>query len=334
MTQPVLPRADQRWSTAMMQQRLVRYADLRPCRNAFIDTRTPGSEAKENFTIIGPGVSENPQQHVHIPEPHGFNIGGARQPPHCVNSQHSHQTAEVFVVHSGEWTINLGETGDHLRMRAGPGDVISVPTGLFRGFSNVGTETGFLWVVLGGDDPGHVLWAPHVFDVAKDYGLVLLDNGQLIDTALGETVPAGASPMPRTTAQQVAALHIPSADEAQGWHVAEDKMPTLPQGSLAGNGVTDATIIGAGGPLAWPHGFSLSRVTLAAGAHVTRHRFDEPEVLFCHQGEVTLHWDDGALTLGSGDTLTVPPGLSRHWSSVAGAHVFVVRGDTSREASA
>ena len=51
--------------------RIVRYADLVPCFDAFIDTRTPGSDKKENFTIIGPGVSENPNQHVHIAEPHG-----------------------------------------------------------------------------------------------------------------------------------------------------------------------------------------------------------------------------------------------------------------------
>mgnify|MGYP006923740189 CR=1 FL=1 len=73
--------------------RVVRYGDLEPCYDAFIDTRTPGSDKKENFTIIGPGVSENPNQHVHITEPHGFNIGAARQPPGCVNSQHSHDTA-------------------------------------------------------------------------------------------------------------------------------------------------------------------------------------------------------------------------------------------------
>ena len=42
---------------AKLSDRLIRYADLRPCRNAFIDTRSPGSEAKENFTLIGPGVS-------------------------------------------------------------------------------------------------------------------------------------------------------------------------------------------------------------------------------------------------------------------------------------
>ena len=60
-----------------MERRLVRFNELRPCTTAFIDTRTPGNQ-KENFTIIGPGVAENPDQYVHIDIPHGFNIGGVR----------------------------------------------------------------------------------------------------------------------------------------------------------------------------------------------------------------------------------------------------------------
>ena len=55
-----------------LSQRLIRYADLKPCLNAFVDTRSPGSDRKENFTLIGPGVSENPGQHVHIAERHGI----------------------------------------------------------------------------------------------------------------------------------------------------------------------------------------------------------------------------------------------------------------------
>ena len=148
------------WDTEALEARVVRYPELRPCYNAFIDTRTPGSEKKENFTIIGPGVSENPDQYVHITEPHGFNIGGARQPPGCVNSQHSHDTAEVFVVHTGTWRFDLGEDGEDAQVVLHPGDVISLPTGMFRGFTNVGDDTGFLFAVLGGDDPGRVLWAP------------------------------------------------------------------------------------------------------------------------------------------------------------------------------
>ena len=64
-----------------MEARVVRYGDLRPCKTAFIDAHTPGSDRKENFTIIGGGVSESPDQHVHIRETPGGNIGAAGQPP-------------------------------------------------------------------------------------------------------------------------------------------------------------------------------------------------------------------------------------------------------------
>ncbi len=40
-----------------LESRLIPYVDLRPCKNAFIDTRSAGSEGKENVTLIGPGAS-------------------------------------------------------------------------------------------------------------------------------------------------------------------------------------------------------------------------------------------------------------------------------------
>ncbi len=40
-----------------LESRLIPYADLRPCKNAFIDTRSAGSDDKENVTLIGAGAS-------------------------------------------------------------------------------------------------------------------------------------------------------------------------------------------------------------------------------------------------------------------------------------
>ncbi len=289
---------------------MVRYGDLRPCYNAFIDTRTPGSEAKENFTIIGPGVSENPDQHVHIAEPHGFNIGGARQPPGCVNSQHSHDTAEVFVVHTGHWRFDLGEHADDAQVVIGPGDVISLPTGMFRGFTNVGIDTGYLFAVLGGDNPGRVLWAPQVFDMAKDYGLVLMENGSLVDTVAGQALPEGVAPMPRTSAAQVAKLHVPTAAEAEAlvWRAAD----------VGGN----TSIIAPEAQLNWPHPFTLDRLADPDETATP----DHPEVLFVHEGELTVTWDDGTLTLEAGDTMTVPVGLPRTLAGPTGCVAYRVKG--------
>ena len=301
-----------------MEARIVRYSDLRPCYNAFIDTRSPGSETKENFTIIGPGVSENPAQHVHIPEAHGFNIGGARQPPGCVNSQHSHDTAEVFVVHSGHWRFTLGERGEDAHVDLAPGDTISLHTRMFRGFTATATaddgSPGFLWAVLGGDDPGRVTWAPYVFDMARHHGLILLETGALLDTAAGEALPDGARPMPRTSAEQVAALHVPSPAEAEAM-IARDT-PV---------GLVETPVIGPGGKLDWPHGFTLARLDIAAGMVEPCAAPTVKTVLFIHRGTLRLDWDGGDLTLGEGDTLSVPVGLPHTLAAEAPARAFVVR---------
>lgn len=308
------PLNDDLWTPERIEARIVRYADLVPCLNAFIDTRTPGSEKKENFTIIGPGVSENPDQHVHIAEPHGFNIGGARQPPRCVNSQHSHETAEIFVVHSGEWQINIGEHGDDAHIVIHPGDVISVPTGLFRGFTNVGEDTGFLWVVLGEDNPGRVLWAPYVFDMAKEHGLVLLENGNLIDTVAGQSLPEGVAPMPRTSPEQVAAMAIPTAEQLEAivWRAAQV------------NGAGTRALIGPDAPLHADNGISMQRIDLAPGDSQPFAAPAAPRVLFVHEGSVDFNWDGGSRSLGKGDTITVPVGLHHFLVSHEGAAIYHV----------
>lgn len=305
-----------RISPSDMEARVVRYRDLKPCYNAFIDTRSPGSEAKENFCVIGPGVAENPLQHVHIREPHGFNIGGARQPPNCVNSQHSHDTAEVFVVHSGRWSFNIGERGEDAKVLLGPGDVISLPTQMFRGFTNIGEEIGYLFAVLGGDDPGRVLWAPYVFDMAKDFGLVLLENGDLIDAAAGQSPPPGVRAMPRTSAAQVAAMAVPAQAEAE--RLAWRAQPA---------GRTAATpVIGRNGAFRWDHGFSLDRLDIACGDSIAAYSPPGPEVLFLHEGGATIRWSDGAIDLDKGDTITVPRGVPREIASKAGAVLYRVNG--------
>jgi len=187
-----------------LEGRIVRYGDLKPCRTAFIDAHTPGSDRKENFTIIGGGVSESPDQHVHIRDTPGFNIGAAGQPPGCRNSLHSHSTAEVFFVLKGRWRFFWGRWGTAGDVLLDEGDIINIPTGIFRGFENVGTDYGMIMAVLGGDDAGGgVTWAPQVIEDARDHGLLLGENGVLYDTRRGERLPEGIHPMPLLTEDQL-----------------------------------------------------------------------------------------------------------------------------------
>lgn len=325
-----------------LAERLVRYSDLRPCTTAFIDTRTPGSAEKENFTIIGPGVAESPDQYVHIDIPHGFNIGGARQPPGCVNSQHSHETAEVFIVHSGTWAFFLGADKEGGQVVLGPGDTISIPIHVFRGFENVGDDVGFLFAILGGDDPGHVTWAPYVFDMAEAHGLVLMEDGSLVDTTRGEAVPTTKRVMPPTTAADVASLRQMTAAELAKCVVRHSELNGPAGGTIAG--LTEYPVIGAAsgaealpaGKMAWPHGFHVRFVSIAAGARSATHIRHEEEVLMVRAGSLNVVTPEMTFSMSSGDVLTVPVGLERYFENQGtnAAEVYIVRGgDTPRAAN-
>jgi len=96
-----------------------------------------------------------------------------------------------------------GLEGDDGEVVLNPGDLISLPTHMFRGFENVtpisGTNErgyGFIFSVLGGDDSGGgVVWAPEVLEEASNHGLTLLESGQLVNTREGEEVPEGIPPV-------------------------------------------------------------------------------------------------------------------------------------------
>jgi len=315
-----------------LEDRLVRYADLKPCYTAFIDTRTPGSDRKENFTVIGPGVAENPDQHVHISIPHGFNIGGARQPPGCLNSQHSHLTNEVFVVHSGRWAFRSGVDASDGEVVLEAGDVISLPTDVFRGFENVGDDLGYLYAILGGDDPGRVLWAPQVFDLALDYGLLLMEDGSLVDTTAGESAHPDLQPMPRTTPEQVAAHQVVDSAGLEQIVIRTPDFRWRSDSALSlFDGVEEAPLLGPaneaealpGGNLGWPHDFALRALRLAPGARIPAHRRFEEEVLFVQRGALAVSVDGDALELGAGDTFTTPIGSARTFANAGGEPCIV-----------
>ncbi|MEM1288116.1 MAG: cupin domain-containing protein [Pseudomonadota bacterium] len=291
-----------------MEQRIVRYGDLRPCKTAFIDAHTPGSDQKENFTIIGGGVSESADQHVHITVPHGFNIGAAGQPPKCRNSLHCHRTAEVFFVLKGRWRFFWGRWGDAGEVTLEEGDIFNIPTGIFRGFENIGTDYGMIMAVLGGDDAGGgVIWAPQVIEDAQAHGLVLSEKGKLYDTHKGESLPAGVNPMPLLTAEELKAFPEPTTMDVIPNYVAR----YLDLVAYADK--TPATVIGERGVLRDKPGFEVSFVTRESSSE-TMEAHDHPSVLMPVKGHWHVDWDggseSGAVTLAPGDTMSIPAGVS------------------------
>lgn len=286
-----------------LADRIVRYGELQPCRTAFIDAHTPGSDQKENFTIIGGGVSESPDQHVHISIPHGFNIGAAGQPPKCRNSLHVHRTAEVFFVLSGRWRFFWGRWGTAGEVVLEEGDIFNIPTGIFRGFENIGTDYGMIMAVLGGDDAGGgVTWAPQVIEEAGAHGLVLSEQGKLCDTRKGQSLPEGVGPMPLLTEEDLKAFPEPAAAEVLPNHVARY------WDMVAGAHNDPVKVIGEAGLLRDRPGFEVELITRSSATE-TPYRYDRPTVLMPIKGHWRVAWEGGSTVLAPGDTMSMPEDL-------------------------
>jgi len=286
-----------------MEKRIVRYGELRPCRTAFIDAYTPGSDKKENFAIIGRGVSENPEQYVHLEETPGFNIGAAGQPPGCTNSLHYHHTAEVFFVLSGRWRFFWGRWGNAGEVILEEGDIFNIPTGIFRGFENVGTDYGMIMSILGGDDAGGgVIWAPQVIEAARSHGLNLGENGMLVDTRKNERLPAGIKPMPVMSEEKLSQCPETPVKSIVRAYVARyrDLM------ALAGD--EPCMVIGEKGVLRDRPGFEvelLNRGSIPEEDYASK----DDEILMIMRGHWRVTWQDGEVVLAPGDTCILPPGF-------------------------
>ncbi len=287
-----------------MEQRIVRYGDLMPCKTAFIDAHTPGSDQKENFTIIGGGVSESADQHVHITDTPGFNIGAAGQPPRCRNSLHSHRTAEAFFVLKGTWRFFWGRWGTAGEVTLTEGDIFNIPTGIFRGFENIGTDYGMIMAILGGDDAGGgVIWAPQVIEDAADHGLVLAETGRLYNTKKGDALPDGVSPMALLTDDELKAFpEVPIGDVVPAYVARYLDLMALAAGG-------PAKVIGPDAAIKDKPGFEVEFLTRGSRSSDPM-ASDAHEVLMPVKGHWRISWDGGTSSLNPGDTCAVPSGLA------------------------
>ncbi len=312
--------------------RLIKRSDMVACALAFIDCKMPGSERKLNYSLVGPGVTQSRDQVVNLTEPHGFSLGVAAMPPGTVNNLHVHFTAEVFMIQRGAWTFRWGADGQDGTVIGGPGDVVSIPTWIFRGFSNTGSEDGWISTALGGDDTGGIIWHPSILEHAARYGMFLTQDNMLVDTASGtlrpepETLMAPLTPgqiatLPRYTPDEMARRVVKAADRA--WSRA-----ALLDAGLPGHASELAPVIGHGmtedrahaAPVGNPHGFSIEWLRIPAGNRVGRHSLAEKQVMIVFSGAlmVTLN-EPGAeapVPVATGECFSAPAGA---WRSLAAA---------------
>ena len=282
------------------QIHIVRYGELIPCRTAFIDAHTPGSDTKENFTIIGGGVSESADQHVHIKQTPGFNIGAAGQPPKCRNSLHTHRTAEVFFVLSGRWRFFWGRWGKTGEVVLEAGDIFNIPTGMFRGFENIGTDYAMIMAILGGDDAGGgVEWAPQVIQEAKEHGLILGENGVLYDTKKSEKLPDGIKAKASMNDASLSMMQEPKITDIVPRWVSR----YLDLLALSSNG--EVPVIGEDGLIFDRPGFEVS--FMSSRTESSQVKSDKFDILMPIKGHWKLTYNSHKEILSAGDTALIEP---------------------------
>ena len=306
--------------------RYLPFSGLRYSTEAFIDYCIPESNPKYNYALIGPGVAQNSGQPVGLREPHGFQVGAVSMPHGKINPPHMHFTCEVFICTKGDWRIQWGFNPEASAADIGAGDLVSVPTWIYRGFTNIGVDDGFMFAALGGDSTGGILWGPTAIAAAQRNGVYLTEDFRMIDTARGAQLQPGTRLMQPMTPQEIAALRVWPPEEMTRRVVRFKDLRWSKKGlldsALPGCGAQLAGAVGLGmvqdrdvaAPVANAHGVSIEWLRIPPGGRVSRHLLGEKQVIIAKSGSIalTIEAADGpaVYTLngaaGGWDTFAVP----------------------------
>jgi quercetin dioxygenase-like cupin family protein len=212
------------------------------------------------------------------------------------------------------------------------GDVITVPTWIFRGFTNEGPDDGILLTVLGHDVTGGIIWGPSVLREAESYGLHLTADSRLIDTVAGDELP--------TDVPLITPMKQRYIDELTTYTPEEMRQRVIQPGDRVYSrlGLLCADLPGGRAELALgigygmsedrrqvprvhePHSFNLAWLRAVPGEGVLRHRHDQTQVLTVKSGvwDVTVNDGEQARTvrLTGQDAVSVPAGSWRSMTLV------------------
>ena len=291
-----------------MIERIAKFNELTPSTLPFVEGRLEGHRERKNYSIVGPGVAEDSEQSVKISKAHGYNLGAVSANPKNGSGLHSHTTAEVFLIYSGKWRFYWGVDGKN-EIILGKGDIISMPTNMFRGFENAGDEEGLIFVVLGNDDPGIITWIPKVLVSAKETGLALLDDNSLIDLKKNE-IPTGKKLLEPINNDQLQKFDNYSLNEIEKFICRFDNQSKF-QNDLD-NGIKLIQIIGnqfcnqSYNPLIdQDTGFNLS-ILKSKNGQIKDLIFTKPTIMFSQKGLWQIKIENDIFEINSKDTFSVP----------------------------
>ncbi|MBM3561472.1 MAG: cupin domain-containing protein [Alphaproteobacteria bacterium] len=330
-----------RVSVAQMERgHVAREKRMKGSRLAFLDQRLPAHE-RENISIIGMGVTENITDPDLAPKiaagAYGFAVGYIRAENGKGAALHRHPTEEIFTPIRGDWEIYWLEGEVERSVKLGPGDIVNVPIGIYRGFRGASDDPdALLFAAVGGPDTGRIDWHPSVIEAARRTGLAVDAAGNLLEGSAatsdlvaqetvdlrlrGRNVPRiSAAAMEKSSVARVAAMKgsaIAFVDQRIPGHEREII-------DVIGMGVTEnAEDPNLAPKIATPaHGFAVTYIRAGKGKGAALHRHPTEEVFTPIKGTWEVFWMEGdmesAVALEPGDIVNVPIGIFRGFRNVS-----------------
>jgi quercetin dioxygenase-like cupin family protein len=152
---------------AEMLEHVFRFDELPNSNIAFIDAVMPGHKRTLYGAVGGGTAEENLRSQVEKAE--NYHIDFIKAAPGNGAALHSHDTEETFICLTGQWTVRWGDNGEEA-ITLGYLDGIAVPPGVMRSFENASDKEALLLSILGGKEPGHVVWSEAIHArMAKAY---------------------------------------------------------------------------------------------------------------------------------------------------------------------
>ena len=291
-----------------MNNRLAKFEDLIPSTLPFVEGKLEGHKERKNYSIVGPGVAEDSKRFVKIAMPHSFNLGAVSALPKNGSGLHSHTTAEVFIIYSGKWRFYWGAEGkDETILSAG--DIISMPTNMFRGFENAGNKEGLIFVVLGGDDPGIITWVPSVLEKAKQTGMALLNDNSLIDLSIND-IPRDKSLLKPISSEEIKKFDNYKLNELEKY-ICKFSDRANYENKINENfnliQILGDTFQGKKfNPIINQNtGFNLSTLKAKKGK-LENLKFLKPTIMFSQKGSWQIKIDDFLMKVNARDTISIP----------------------------
>lgn len=144
-------------NNAELESNIIRYADIGARKSAYRprDMLLERFE-RERYSVIG-RPAEGTTAGTALGSVKAFSVVYLKCEPGKGLGSHAHASAEVFIVMSGQWEIDVEGTTTVLN----PFDVISVPPNVFHGARNIGAEPALMMAINEGQsgtpislDPG------------------------------------------------------------------------------------------------------------------------------------------------------------------------------------